>query len=596
MDSAVAEADAEAGPVAPTYEAVGRIGGTPTKVAFMGTHAAVLTGTNVVRVDLATSPPSIVAEAPLPRLCTGLVASGNFLFLACGFGGVIELDGSTAGALTPLPPLTLSDESTSALDVVVADDKLWVATNKGFSVFDVHDGRAPLRAGKYVAPVSPGSPGLAVAGGRAYLAVERGIEVVDVSVPTDLKPIGLVMTRPTQIRAAGERLYAREPNRIAVYAPATSLTEPVGTIDRYADAFEVVDSKLFLASVSNGVFVYDVSGAQPVLIGGGAEYRPRGVWVNGSTAVMTTNDSQLGDGVLRVADLLTGGSVAARGTLVLPGTAVAVAFAKDRLVALTSRGLATYGLGDPSHPKEEAVVPRGGLPNASSFAVDGDHIVSAHADGTLVLRDAANPLAEIARWPGGGFNIGPIAARNDLIAVPRAGQVELWRFDGTTSKLVGNVQGGAPIALGDRRLLASRLGSQGPTYNEVVEFDITDPAAPTELGKAVVSDLQSLTLRGTEAYVRGSNSVSAISLVPVVKRRESLDLLGYVRGFAALDDDRGVIAVEKGFQTVDLRPVLRKAWQFDTPLVVGNLATAGTYLAGADKDAGIVIYRIGTTR
>src|SRR5206468_4144441 len=135
----------------------------------------------------------------------------------------------------------------------------------------------------------------------------------------------------------------------------TSFT-PIGSFGDTLDRIDLLGPKLVTLHPRLGVRVYDVSDpAAPALVGavGGdlTPWRPRGVSFGATSALLWTKDTGSGNnGTIRVLDVQASGALKERSALVTPGSGAGAAFANDRLVALTSRGITTYDLADPAHP------------------------------------------------------------------------------------------------------------------------------------------------------------------------------------------------------------------------------------------------------
>lgn len=304
-------------------EYVSSLGGNFTSVIISGAIAYAGQGSNFITFDI-SSPEQIVplSKVLLPDFALDIQLTGSLAYVADGLGGLQVIDISNpldlatysyfvtsglvqdvevVGNLAYLVDTTSFTATLQILDVTypitpvllgtyfsapferyygidVVDGLAFLASSSGLSIINVSDPAQPMFEGLYSDWY--GTADVQVAGTSAVL-VEKSevsgpckLQVVDISTPTNPTLLGSY-TKPNcffpymHVQVSGNLAYAggyEALDAIDLSMPTTpTLTN---TYEFSAGDFQVVDSRAYLASASDGLQILDIdSKANPVLLG-----------------------------------------------------------------------------------------------------------------------------------------------------------------------------------------------------------------------------------------------------------------------------------------------------------------------------------------
>jgi hypothetical protein len=153
-------------------------------VAISGDHAFVTAyGNGLQVVDIANPlAPIVVSSIHIPERANNVTVAGNHAYVAAGAQGLHIVDIND-----PENPVIVGSVQTPdlAFDVVVSGNHAYVQGYYEFQVVDVSDRAAPVM----VASLSTGQlhfdVDLTLSGKRVYMASNAGLDVIDISNPTD---------------------------------------------------------------------------------------------------------------------------------------------------------------------------------------------------------------------------------------------------------------------------------------------------------------------------------------------------------------------------------------------------------------------------
>lgn len=487
-------------------------------MSLVGTHL-LITQDDLVEVYDVSNPaaPSFVTSVQSCAYPDDAQLIGTTLFVAC-FGEVRRFDVSSPAMPSALIPLSVTGGINS---LAAVGTKLYVSGYEGLWIFDV---AVSTTAAGYL-PISDLGE-LAVSGSYAYVAVNLGIHVIDVSNPTNPRLVGgtsgSVVHGFAEFEIVQERLFATAQNPhtavpgVQVYdisaAPALTLvgsTMQGSQFERFA-----LDGSTLYASWA-GLAVFDISGPNPSLVGQVGNTGTADVLVNGSYVYVTGAGDLVvlakGNVSRKVHDENVGNTwaVVERGGFVYTiGNALRTFDATNpaspilideqnfsgnrikifdgRLYALGPDGVNVYDLANPRAPRLLASVPLF-LPN--DFWVAG-HLLIVSADNTstfeyeVMFYDLSN-LAQITKVGSQWLdNAGPLVYKDGYLF---AGDSS---FSGSLVKIlfVPPVAPGSPVtplSVGQLNRGANALDVIGNTLiisgAHLAVYDISAPTAPSLL-------------------------------------------------------------------------------------------------------------------
>jgi len=368
-------------------------------------------------------------------------------------------------------------------------------------IFDPSDPAAPLelhRTGVFPASIR----GLTIDGDRLYVVHDTGLEVFDLSDPSEPAPIGSLALSgaPRHLEISGTLGFLATSPGLEVFdlsEPALPVRLASLRIGGLAYDVEVVGDLAYVA-VSSGLAIVDISDpAAPVIVGEHATTRAAlGVAV-GDDFVLLANAND-GLTVVDVSDPTAPSELAVVDT---EGRPRDVLIEGDRaLVANDFGGLAVVNIGDPAEPVLETVFATGARLSFAVALQDGIALVASVTDGLRVVdvTNLAEPkLGGAIDLPGRGVSIA-LAGDQALVGFNFEGVLP---FDVTDAapvpgKILDEHRGPQGMAIQGERLYL------GDTRTGLTIHDIADPAAPIELGRLTgLFAIQDVAVEGDLAYV-----------------------------------------------------------------------------------------------
>lgn len=597
---------ATASPAAVSLQLVGRQGGAPGGVAFLGSQVVAAIGPALQVVDIGGASSVLVGQVALPGVTGGLATDGRYAYVAADYAGlqVVDLrnpaDPRVVGSL-------LDPDGASAWGVYLDAGRIYLGestdTGDRVTVVDISQPSAPRALGDY-SPVDGLIAGLAVTGGRMYVADGDALGIVDMADPANPMELGsfntpgdasivavaagraylvdiyyddveqfyryqlllLDVTNPAAIQllgrydaaddiwalaAVGHSVYLGMPDALRVLDVANPAAPTESGV--YAPlggplAIQPDGSRLGLPLGSGGFVVLDA--ASPAAIRRVADWvepgAPADVVLSGSRAYLTENSLVSG---LRVMDLALPAQPVTRGYRALAGeawrTAVAgnVAYVADGLA-----GLRVLDVTNPDQPLPLAQYTAAG--DVLGVAVDGRRVYLAARERGLRILDVTDPTA------------------------PR----DIGGFD-----LPGEAWG--VVAAGDHVFVAEQ--------DIVRSLDVSDPARPQPLARVDLSTYYgNLTLANDRLYVPTLDGLVVLDVSDPAQLvgRGRFDMPDGAHA-VAVAGDMAYVSGPAGLTVVDLL-TLTEAAVYVTPMLANGVAVSGDLVYLAAYDAGLYVLRV----
>ena len=177
-------------------------------------------------------------------------------------------------------------------DIVKIDNIIHVAANQGYYRYDVSDPANPVLQASTVA--DSGGTGVVINGNYAYMSdFKNGLDVIDISNGGATIVGEINSSRATGLALSGNYVYLLDSKILRVIdisnpsSPSlkTSYTYPDGG---QVDEAKIVGNKIFLASITTGLVVLDISTpTNPTFVGSSDAFDARDVAVSGIYAYVT---------------------------------------------------------------------------------------------------------------------------------------------------------------------------------------------------------------------------------------------------------------------------------------------------------------------
>ena len=177
-------------------------------------------------------------------------------------------------------------------DIVKIDNIIHVAANQGYYRYDVSDPANPVLQASTVA--DSGGTGVVINGNYAYMSdFKNGLDVIDISNGGATIVGEINSTRASGLALSGNYVYLLDSKILRVIdisnpsSPSlkTSYTYPDGG---QVDEAKIVGNKIFLASITTGLVVLDISTpTNPTFVGSSDAFDARDVAVSGIYAYVT---------------------------------------------------------------------------------------------------------------------------------------------------------------------------------------------------------------------------------------------------------------------------------------------------------------------
>jgi hypothetical protein len=596
---------ATAAPVAVSLQLVGRQGGTPGGLAFIGNQVVATIGPALLVVDIAGIKPTLVGQVSLPGVTGGVVTDGRYAYVAADYAGlqVVDLrnpaDPRVVGSL-------LNPDGAAAWGVYLDGGRIYLGESTDIgdqvTVIDISQPTAPRALGEY-APVDGLIEGMAVAASRLYVADGDALEIVDMTDPANPVALGSFDTpgEAAIVVVAGarayvvdiyyddvEQFYRYQLLLLDVANPAA--IQLLGHYDSSDDIWAV-------AAVGNAVYlgmpdalrVLDVRNpAAPTEAG---SYAP----LTGPLAVQpdgTRLGVPLGSGGFVVLDAASPAAIRRVADWVEPGAPADVVLAGSRAYLTENSLVSGLRVMDLAIPAQPATRGYRSLPGeAWRTAVAGN--VAYVADGLAGLRvldvtDADRPQP-LAQYTAAGDVLGvAVSGRRVYLAARERGLRILDVTDPTTPRDIGGFdlpgEAWGVVAAGDTVFVAEQ--------DIVRSLNVTDPARPQPLGRVDLSAYYgNLTLSGDRLYVPTLDGLERLDVSNPAQLVSDgrFDMLDGAHA-VAVSGDLAYVSGPAGLTVVDLL-TLTEATAFVTPMLANGVAVSGDLIYLAAYDAGLYVLR-----
>jgi hypothetical protein len=468
--------------------------GEADAVVLKGSNAMVAGAHDGLAIFDVTDPanPQLLGALALPGAERDVVVTGNVAYVAAGFEGVHVI--SLIDLAEPTLLATL-DTSFSAFAVAPMGSHLLVADFLGgLLVVDVSLPTAP----QVVAQVDAGHrvTDVVVYAGHAYLADgDDGVQIVDVTVPADPVSLGFLSSGAATTLAADGTLLAwgNSTGQLGL-ADVSNPADPVvlGSTSTYDQVITIaLDHGRALVGTEQAMILYDVSDPNhwQFALRHDLEDDVSGcAWQDDVALLVTSDRSCWYCGTLQAIDLAQPAMppvVGESSELSYGGGAEEMLVHGDNvLVAEHGRGLLVYDVSDPTDPHHVGSFPivewtyglaaLGDLVYLADYYV-GLHIVdisSPHQPTQVNMITSATRLTQLAT--GSGY----------LAGVDANQRIRIFDLAEPTAPVIMAtivLQAEAVTVAGDL-LLATTTGDQ------LVAYDMADPAAPVELDRLTLGE------------------------------------------------------------------------------------------------------------
>lgn len=460
-----------------------------------GTRAYVADGGQGLKILSLTDPtrPTLIGSRALSGTQTDVAVSGSRAYVVNQSGAMRVLDVSSPAAIVWLGTGTLS-----GVGVRVAVEGTRVVAlsasspNAVLDVLDASNPSLPVRtASTVVGPMTDGK-GVALSGGRAYVAAgSQGVRIYDAA------SAATPLLARLEDRFFGERMAAAGGLAVSVGRDTTTGYAHLQVLD-----LAVPDQPTVRAEIPTTIVPGSTTGLRDVVM---SAARKLGVAAVGAEGIW-------------VIDLANPAAPRIAGRFDTAGWALGVALDATGMrayVADGNGGLKILDLTNPSLPSQIGSLALSGTQR--DVAVAGNTVYLANQGGTLRVVDVSNPAAP--RWTGSvslsgfGYRVAVSGGRaavisgdavNDYLDVIDLSDPARARKVGTLRVAAAGGAGGVDLA-GDRAMVAA--GASG-----MMIVDLSNPASPSLLSSANgVGQALDVVLDGANALVTGFPS--AVSVV-----------------------------------------------------------------------------------
>lgn len=612
-------------PAAENFELVGHVGGAPGAIAVAGDYAFVGLGTEFVVVDVTDpSRPRVVAGLTLLSCIKDIRVSGKTAYVADGRGGLRLVDISDPEH--PKEQSTFGHRS-AVQSVAVRGTFAYAAAGiEGVQVLDCSNPERPRLTG-----FRDSVPGRYGPDSTAIVAVDHSLCVVDGS--SGLRLLDTQDAARPRLLNSVEReggsdcVLAGEGHTIVVAGHAGSeglwlyerdndklrLRAPVKVPEHWWTNGAVVQDRHAYLATSNGLLIVDLSDpAKPVTVAAWDSQPLANVAVENGRGFLT---SVSGD--FLIVDLANKSKPAVLGVLHQPGAVLTSCMSRD--VVLTGSSGSVEGF----RFSTDGIIQKTPL-----FSVPLDHAryISCSQGIAAVLNEVSNDPSGCREWlevwdfkergqmrnllrvAAPGSNLRPVFTKNGVatggykglytVAFPlsnRSPQLNFLAFK----------RGIRALASRDNILFVATHNEGGPDAVEV--YDPTNPAQLRLLRSITLGDsIDGLCCKGNYLYATsgrflGKNSLMIfdVSSPSKITHVSSLELFGGT----SVEVDNGIAYVEEvsRVSAIDvsdpLHPkVIGKIDTIAVPMSIVDLSVQKDLCCLAAEQAGLYVYRLGTTR
>jgi len=499
----------------PGMSLLGHIRGGMTYASdVQGSYAAVGAGDTVMLLDVAApEAPVMVGQSPnLPGQVKDLRWVGSFVYVADYGSGLQVLDVSDPQLPRIVAALPLSG---TAWGIDVDRGKAYLALDRGLYVVDVADPLHPVEQGHLGFP-DGWALDVKVTGHLAYVAAQwGGLKVVDVSDPLLPGKLGEYVTSPSQ----------------------ASFVDVIGT-NVYLSAFDGGLYILDLATPSAPVVVgaFKAAGATANYYGVAAEGRYAYLGISKGAPVPETNG-------IAVLDLINPSQPVSVTWQSLPERPWRISLAGDHAyVSAAGRGMRVLDLSTPAAAREVAAMESVGT--VEKMAVEGSRMLLTESKrgGAVVgysslrlmdLSDPTKPRTEAVMKRD--LTLGYSSFLPRLVAIEGRygytvgeGRLEIWDLDGDGGPFLLSHLADDRLKPSDHKLLAVNKGyiyvcveeNSGASVR-VLTIDATQPEAPRVMGTSRSFGYStSLAVDEDYLYIAGQDGVQVLDLVSTPNPRE----------------------------------------------------------------------------
>ncbi|MDM8521764.1 hypothetical protein QUF80_00170, partial [Desulfococcaceae bacterium HSG8] len=268
----------------------------------------------------------------------------------------VAFDENTRVSMYPDTEITIGSVETpgKAYGVTVSDGKAYVADDGGLQVIDIGDPENPVIIGSVVAP----GRGVTVSDGKAYVADwDGGLQVIDIGDPENPVIIGSVVTpgRARGVTVSDGKAYVADWGGGLQVIDIGDPENPsiIGSVWTPGDAYDVTVSggKAYVADLDGGLQVIDIGNPEnPVIIGSvqtpGDAYH---ITVSGGKAYVACRRYQEWNG-LQVIDIGNPENPVIIGSVQTPENANDITVSDGKAYVTGYGGLQVIDIGDPENP------------------------------------------------------------------------------------------------------------------------------------------------------------------------------------------------------------------------------------------------------
>ena len=554
------------------------------------------TGLRIVSIEDPVRP-KIVATLESVRGALDVVLSNGIAYV--GGNGLTIVD-----VRTPASPVVLGTIATGLVDELeLAGNLLYVAQGlRGLAIVNVTDPAVPVIAGELAVTQEDDYTAITVAGNLAYVANgSRGLDIVDVADPALPLRLSTTPIDPNQgagvnrdargVHVSGTTLYLNVgPAGLAVFDVSTpAAPRQIGALlTGIRKGTELVGDRLHAVS-NDGLLFVDVSDPVLPIIDAQVDVDGSDVVESGGTLLVATRQGEL---VLVDADASVASSRSLRVQL---GATEDLALVGNRLYA--ADGTAGFSILDVSTPMDPKLLARAtGAGNIRDLAVGEGRVYAAEDMGGIRIFDTnvEGPPALIGTIPT-DFRVRDIEVIGTAILFITGGQLRVFEtVDAADPQEVAALPvSGAFIELVGTRAYVT--GSDGATI-----VDVTSLSVPTVLGVAIPGEpvVEHVVVDGTTAYLLSTRVISVDVTDPAAPTELGRsERVGRAGGLVQAGPRLFAAGTNSGIRIIDIAdpamPVPR-----DLLETIGSnpvdVATDGEFLFVANLFSGLEIRRIPT--
>jgi hypothetical protein len=433
---------------------------------------------------------------------TSAQVRGSLAYLALESRRLVVLDVSGTGDPELVGQLTLPSSPT---DLHLGGDLAAVAVQSGVELVDVSNPTSPRRMGS----IQTGAPvlGVRLQGGLAFLATgPLGVRIFDVSDSQQPRLLGSAETghAANAVRVAGTLVLVASNEGLEI-VDASDPTRPVPvsflSTSSAARTLELEGTRAYVGTEGGGLLAVDFQDpVRPVLLGRSAAGSIRSIRLLDGVALVSVAPT-----TLQAVDIRNASGLAVVGSLRLPGTAIHVGTTGGRLLAFgPGIGVQPVDFSDPANPV--AGLEYNGNPAAERVEVsDGiAYLVQDSVLSLLDIRDPARPV-RVGRHRSSGMMY-VFSVDGSRVWMTRLGMLECVDVsDPSRPQLLLRTNWNV---IGNWNSLQVRNGlGHATSSSSYLQFDLREPSNPILLGSYPAPAgkwLGSMVVRDRKAYISGS--------------------------------------------------------------------------------------------